>query len=111
MVKKGKIVGGIFASFILGGLMWLWTTPFFENLEYQRKFNILYREKLIQYADTNKDEVITDKEKEEFNLKILAGKNVIWDGRGMALGSIDYQNKQGSPSYKTLTQWVEDYKE
>ena len=88
---------------------------FFSNLQinHDKKFNKfqnVYQEKLIQYADYNKDGVITDYEKKEFNLNVLQGKNVFLNGNGTSLTNSSYQDGSGYTSLEELTKWIEDYK-
>ena len=60
----------------------------------------------------NKDGVITDDERKDFNLQVLKNKNVLFVGDGMGLTnySVHYQDETKLMiSYKDLTKWLEEY--
>ena len=72
-----------------------------EALEFQRAYN----QALFQYADTNNNKTISPAEQEEFDEKLLNGKEVILRKDGMPV----YADGTSVP-VPTITKWVREYK-
>ena len=65
-----------------------------------------YNNAVVQYADTNKDGVITTEEKKSLEYNILKGKMV--DGNYPLLNAIYADGRAASG--KEITKWIEEYK-
>ncbi|MBI5064673.1 hypothetical protein HZA97_00425 [Candidatus Woesearchaeota archaeon] len=104
--KEEIIVGSIIGGFI-GLIGFIIYTGVTEEMT-RNKLNKTYTEALYNYADTDRNQVISPQEKEVFIERIVEGKNAIYitdDKRYQ----FRFKDTGKGVSDATLTEWIDEY--
>lgn len=74
------------------------------------EFNKIYTQALFQYADTNKDGIISSAEQDEFDRKLLSGKGVTSLHGALMQGQMPLHKDGTIVSKEALVEWIKNYK-
>ncbi|MDP2640998.1 MAG: hypothetical protein Q8P39_00440 [Candidatus Yanofskybacteria bacterium] len=93
-----------FGKYILGGVMVLGMYSPLQNAGIKAEFEKTYQRALYENADINNDGFISRVEQDEFDKKLLKGKQV-----SLVSGQMPRFDDGKLVSLETLTEWIREY--
>jgi hypothetical protein len=108
-----NIIKPVVATVVIGGLTvglnFGIIKPAKESARINREFIQAYHHALFQYADKNKDGLISASEQDKFNVKLISDKRVILTKTLFSGDILKYRDGTTVP-IQVVTEWIKNYK-
>ena len=102
--KIVEYVSGAVVICVAGAGLYFVINPVIESARIKKEYIQTYQQALFQYADTNKDRLISASEKDEFDRRLLSDKGVTLIPENMP----KYKDGRTVPT-EVVTEWIRHY--